>query len=196
MTHHADNDTIQALSFGRFTVLIKSLPPYTRTTRRQSEQFVVAQLIHSYFGDSAELHHHQSGAPYIVIGSHTYIDNGRISISHGAGVAALAISNDAAIGIDVECWRDQLQHVASRFLRPEEMSIASNRQQLLTAWTIKEAVYKAAGLTNIELRDIHLPLPASPSTATIVKESGETMQFAIYSHGDGNMMITLAERKD
>ena len=67
-------------------------------------------------------------------------------------MAALLWSDRAGWGIDIEEARlMQLERVASRVLNPDETDF-----DLLQAWTLKEAAFKAAGLPIADLREIHL----------------------------------------
>lgn len=89
-----------------------------------------------------------------------------ISISHSRRVVAMAIatSDDIhSIGIDTETpdRAQQLQRIAPRFLSPHQLKSNDNATELLRAWTIKEALYKAAGIPGWALRDIPLPPPGA-----------------------------------
>lgn len=169
------------------TIFGTEITEYTRHTRLATERAAIASLINQVFGPTAILSHTSNGAPFIT-------DNPtRISISHGAGLAILAISPDTPIGIDVECWRDQLLHVAHKFLTPaEQASFATDRTMLLKAWTAKEAVYKAASTPGLSLTDIHLDLSGNPAQASI---SGTDRTYTLHHIGQFPIIITLALQK-
>lgn len=96
----------------------------------------VGEILRRRFGDSVRLVHNDDGAPQLV-GSPL-----EISISHSRRFAAVMLSPQGPCGVDIEEPRlDQLSRVRSKFLTPGEMAADVD---LLTAWTAKEAVFKAA----------------------------------------------------
>ncbi|MDE6206692.1 MAG: 4'-phosphopantetheinyl transferase superfamily protein [Muribaculaceae bacterium] len=84
--------------------------------------------------------------------------------SCGAGlseVARAALSAHDGIGVDIEAIdrAGQLARVAARVLSTEELECYSDR--LVEAWTLKEALYKAAHSPGLDFRSaIHLPAAA------------------------------------
>lgn len=117
--------------------------------RAEAERRAVMKLISRRFGPQASLVHDAHGAPSIA---------GRpepISISHGAGRAILAVGRRGmSVGIDIECWREQLARVAPRFLTPAERQRIATPAALLQAWTAKEAAFKAAGIPGLTMSAI------------------------------------------
>lgn len=74
-----------------------------------------------------------------------------LSISHGGGAVAVAISHEP-VGIDVEPINKSIsQSFAKRFLTPDEYLCYSNVSDgekstfLLTRWCMKEAIFKKSG---------------------------------------------------
>lgn len=97
----------------------------------------VADLISSRLGAEVRVVHDSEGAPQLV-GSPLHI-----SISHSRNFAAIMLDPEGRCGIDIEEPRtEQLTRVRSKFLTPAELEAGV---ELLTAWTAKEAVFKAAG---------------------------------------------------
>ncbi|MBD5235485.1 MAG: 4'-phosphopantetheinyl transferase superfamily protein [Barnesiella sp.] len=97
------------------------------------------------------LGHRDNGAPYLTG------DNGAlpiaISVSHCKSAACIALGAPGArFGIDIEEPTDRLARIADKFLSNKEKSYISG-DLLLHAWTIKEAVYKAADTPGLSLRD-------------------------------------------
>ncbi|MGY1836887.1 4'-phosphopantetheinyl transferase family protein [Blastococcus sp. SYSU DS0510] len=96
-----------------------------------------------------------------------------VSVSHAGDRAAVAVSRDAPVGVDIEQvgpWAEaDLADVAQFVLAPEERVVlarqrAGTRAEVFTAyWTRKEAAVKAtgAGLSS-PLEDIVVSSPASP----------------------------------
>ena len=66
--------------------------------------------------------------------------NSQISISHTRGYAALILSDDSEVGVDIEYRSDRVERIASRFIRPDEKAETTDEKLLL--WSAKEAVYK------------------------------------------------------
>ena len=140
---------------------IEADPGRTRTER---EHAAVGAIIARFFGVDARIGHRDTGAPYLV---------GRedisLTVSHSRDYAAIAFSTRRTIGVDIEQWREQLVRVAPRVLSESEMAIYGvSSDLLLRAWTMKEALYKAALTPGLDFRrDIMLP-PHPASTAATV----------------------------
>lgn len=100
---------------------------------RRAEQEAVARILTAEFPD-VPTGRHPSGLPWI--------EGAYISIAHSRDTAVVAVS-DSPVGIDIEYPRAQLARVATRFLSPAEQKACTTPAQLLSAWTAKEAAYKA-----------------------------------------------------
>ena len=148
--------------FGDITLLIAPIDRHEGDNRPDAERRAVSRLISYAFGPSACLAHRPSGAPYI-IGSDV-----SVSVSHSRGYAAVAYSSAAIVGVDIEEPRQQLARVAPRVFSDEELALYSSPELLLRAWTLKEALYKAALTPGLDFRkDIRLPLPPDATLATV-----------------------------
>lgn len=140
---------------------IKADPGRTRTEREHS---AVEAIVKHFFGSDASVGHRDTGAPYLV---------GRedisLTVSHSRDYAAIAFSTRRTVGVDIEQWREQLVRVAPRVLSESEMAVYGvSSDLLLRAWTMKEALYKAALTPGLDFRrDIALP-PHPASTAATV----------------------------
>lgn len=144
-----------------------------RTGRHEAEHSAVMRLVARVFGPDARYLHHPDGAPYVDCADRD------ISVSHGARRALLAVSRRGSVGVDIEQWRPQLQRVSSRFLSPDEQTRYTTPEQLLQAWTAKEAVFKAARIPGLVLADIRLP---SLNTATISTADGTATRHIAVTH--------------
>ena len=93
------------------------------------------------------------------------------SISHCGDYAAVIVSKDHRVGIDIELVTEKVERVKHKFLRSEELASINNRQlaidknaltnqpiNLLTlSWCCKEAVFKWYGKEGVDFKgDIHL----------------------------------------
>ena len=150
--------------FGDITLLVTNIDRRDGETRRDAERRATDALIRHALGDCVTLNHLSSGAPCLE-GSDM-----SISISHSCHYAAIALSPNNHIGIDIEEPRAQLRKVAERVLSESELEAYSTSDaMLLRAWTLKEALYKAALTPGLDFRrDIHLPLPPSSTLATVL----------------------------
>ena len=94
----------------------------------------------------------------------TYNNNGKpslnskynISISHSHQIAAVAISDNSKIGIDVQLNENKIFNIQDKFLNPtEKLNIGENPSlKILTMiWTSKESIYKAVGIKGISFSD-------------------------------------------
>lgn len=98
------------------------------------------------------LSHYDNGAPYLDC-SPTHRLLVYISVSHCRSGACIALSRLALpFGIDIEDESDKLARVKSKFIADSE-TVFIGDDLLLPAWTIKEAVYKAAGIAGLPLRN-------------------------------------------
>lgn len=169
------------------TLLITKIDAATqKDNRRQAEREAVARLATEAFGCNTDIAHYNSGAPYIE-------GNEKISVtvSHCRDFACLAFSNTATVGVDAECWRPQLRRVAARVLSEAELQAYSTDGLLLRAWTLKEALYKAALTPGLDFRrDIALPLPPGGKVAEVCRHRYETV--ACIESGDS--VITLVKK--
>ena len=87
----------------------------------------------------------------------TYNNNGKpllnskynISISHSHEIAAIAISDNCKIGLDVQLKENKILNIRNKFLHKSEiLNIGEDPSiDILTMiWTSKESIYKAVGL--------------------------------------------------
>lgn len=94
----------------------------------------------------------------------TYDNNGKpllnskynISISHSHEIAAIAISDNSKIGLDVQLNENKIFNIQDKFLNPpEKLNIGESPSlKILTMiWTSKESIYKAVGIKGISFSD-------------------------------------------
>ena len=79
-----------------------------------------------------------------------------ISISHSHEIAALVISDNSKIGLDVQLNENKIFNIQDKFLNPsEKLNIGENPslKMLTMIWTSKESIYKAVGLKGISFSD-------------------------------------------
>lgn len=90
-----------------------------------------------------------SGKPYLANFPHF------ISLSHSFDYAAVMVSKDKAVGIDIELIKDKIERIAHKFMSKRELAfIKKDRiEQLYACWCAKEAIYKLHGKKNISFLD-------------------------------------------
>lgn len=174
------------------TITVFCLPVAETTeensSRRTRERAAVAEIVARVFGQAARIGHYPDGAPLI---------EGReenISVSHSTRTAALAVSTGKApIGIDIELYRSQLDRVAPRVFSPDELPYYSESEhRLLTGWTLKEAIYKAARTPGLDFRrDIRLGIPATSPSFT-----PDTLYLPYFHRLPWGELITVVEKCD
>ena len=136
----------KAIDAGKSTLLREALPQFS----------------------DAEIGHLPSGAP-VICGANTVAT---LSVSHSRTTLLLAVNRSGhPIGVDTETTdrTRQLLHVAPRFLSPAQQCWAVDPGLLLRAWTIKEALYKAAAIAGWPLTEI--PLPQLPNKSDMSDSS-------------------------
>lgn len=92
------------------------------------------------------------GKPHIVFPTNAV--GVRFNISHTTGLVACAISDDWELGVDVECTKRDVDHLAhaSGVLAQEERQALNQlpaerqRDRFFSLWTLKEAYVKARGV--------------------------------------------------
>ena len=154
--------------------------------RRQAETLATRQLVCEILGPQAAIGHNPDGSPNIID------SNLNISISHSRDYVAIALNAHQRIGIDIESWRDSLNIVREKFLTTHEIAVYNSPQLLLQAWTSKEAIFKAAGITGLPFHNILLPLDTTKNIATVTHNS-LNINFELHTLTHTNYTPTLAQ---
>ena len=151
-----------------------------------AQQMAVRRLLRHVAGDGFDVSHREDGSPFIPDFA------GEISISHCAGYAALALSHGKRFGIDIERPRATLHRVVHKFLSEAERAVWTGDDDLLRAWTIKESLYKAAGIPGLSLADdLVLPVRERPDIAYI-KKDGIAVPYRVESKRIDDCILSIA----
>ena len=113
------------------------------------EQFLATRKVLSLENPDHEITYDINGKPLI---NSKY----NISISHSYEIAAIAISDNSIIGLDVQLNVNKIFNIQHKFLNPQEkLNIGENPSlKILTMiWTSKESIYKAIGLKGISFSE-------------------------------------------
>ena len=101
-----------------------------------------------------DCHTDEHGKPYLTNFPH------HISLSHSYDYAAVMISEDKEVGIDIELVKTKIERIAHKFMSEDELAFISTEnkiEHLYICWCAKEAVYKLHGKNGISFRD-HIDL--------------------------------------
>jgi len=89
---------------------------------------------------------------YDINGKPSLNSNYNISISHSHEIAAIAISDNSKIGLDIQLNENKIFNIQNKFLnKSEKLNIGDDPTvDILTmVWTSKESIYKAIGLKGV-----------------------------------------------
>lgn len=135
----------------------------------------------------------EHGKPYLNNFPH------HISLSHSFDYAAVMISKDKPVGIDIEIIKEKIERVAKKFMSPLELgfiNIENQIEHLYVCWCAKEAVYKLYGKKNVSfLENIKLqPFDHRPEGVFMAKlDLGDVQEtYEVHFEKFNNYMIGLA----
>lgn len=79
----------------------------------------------------------------------------RISLTHSFDYAAVMMSDNGEVGIDLELVKPKIVRIADKFMKPEELSVIGDNdvEKLYACWCAKEAVYKLQGNKGVSFKD-------------------------------------------
>ena len=122
-------------------------------TKRRVELLSVRALLKAV--GIHQIIHYNDGKPYL--------DNGYISISHSANMAAIIYNPDFPVGIDIETVASRIRRIASRAFSETELAAAEDDLEKLTVlWNCKECVFKLANDDGIDFREmIEVAMPSN-----------------------------------
>ncbi|HEY1061166.1 MAG TPA: 4'-phosphopantetheinyl transferase superfamily protein [Daejeonella sp.] len=139
-----------------------------------------------------------SGKPYLSNFPH------HISLSHSYDYAAVMVSKNKAVGIDIELVKDKIERIAHKFLSKEELDFIQDKNridQLYVTWCAKEAIYKLHGKKNISFLE-HIKLEpfeynGSGSFDAMLNTGTRHRKFKVhYEKFDGYMIGFVADDND
>lgn len=124
-----------------------------------------------------------------------------ISLSHSFDYAAVMISRDKPVGIDIELIKDKIERIAHKFMNDEELSYMDKdhmTDHLYVSWCAKEAIYKLQGKKNVSfLHNIRLrPFDYQPEgsfKASLELEDSRREFNVHYQKMDGYMIGYVAD---
>ncbi|KLT64933.1 4'-phosphopantetheinyl transferase superfamily protein [Pedobacter sp. BMA] len=137
----------------------------------------------------------RDGKPYLV--NFDY----HISLSHSYDYAAVMISKEHAVGVDIELIKHKIKTIKHKFLSDVELAqkqLGDNIEGLYVAWCAKEAIYKWHGKKGLEFKaHIHIKpfkLKNEGSLSAIVELPAGTRELDVnyFKTKDGYMLGYVA----
>ncbi|WP_131538436.1 4'-phosphopantetheinyl transferase family protein [Pedobacter nototheniae] len=131
------------------------------------------------------------GKPYLVDSEYS------ISLSHSYDYAAVMISKEHAVGVDIELIKHKIKSIKHKFLSDIELAqkqIGDNTDGLYVCWCAKEAIYKWYGKKGLEFKQhIHIKpfkLKSEGSLNAIVElpEGTRSLTVNYFKTKDGYML--------
>ena len=113
--------------------------------RRRTEHLAWRRVVRRELGRGVEIGYNEVGAPTL------NIENLHLSVAHGAGRVAVAIS-DKRVGIDIESLERDFEGVSSRYMSVEEQALSTHKEWGAMVWCAKEALYKLAQREGLDFR--------------------------------------------
>lgn len=115
---------------------------------RLLEKAATRVLLRELLKQDVRINYYPNGKPYL----EEYPLN--ISISHTRGYAAIILSENENLGIDIEYISDRVNRIRSRFVSKDEYVDPLNEtMHLLLLWSAKETMYKALSIEGVDLKD-------------------------------------------
>jgi len=147
------------------------------------------------------------GKPFVVAPTQHQTVN--FNLSHTDGLAAIAISKDTELGVDVENKhrQDLTQELAEHFFAPEECQAVAQYSEheraikMLEFWTLKESYIKAVGQgLSIALDSFAFRLATATQAASLLRLDAQECALDAWSFWQGepteNHLMALAFKSD
>lgn len=138
----------------------------------------------------------EHGKPYLL--NSVY----QISFSHSFDYAAVMISSEVQVGIDIELIKHKIKSIKHKFLTDLELAqpqIGDNTNGLYVSWCAKEAIYKWHGKKGLEFRQhIHIKpfkLKDEGTLKAVVElpQGNKEVDLSYFKTVDGYMVAYLAQ---
>jgi 4'-phosphopantetheinyl transferase len=132
--------------------IIASFSAGKRTLHWLSTRLLLRTMLNT--ADYIDCQMDEHGKPYLVN------SDVHISLSHSYDYAAVIISKDKKVGVDIELIKMKIKSIKHKFLSDVELAqkqIGDNINGLYVSWCAKEAIYKWHGKKGLEFKQhIHI----------------------------------------
>lgn len=124
----------------------------------------------------------------------------QVSISHTQNEVAVLVSQDYAIGIDIERIQPKVLRIKDKFLSlTERQTINNDLANLTIAWSAKETLYKLYGKKNItfseNLRLLPFQLAASGSLEALIQTAAFREKYQVLFEVENDTVLTYCLHK-
>lgn len=117
-----------------------------KSKQRRIETFATYLILYAMTNyDGIYIDHNDDGSPFI--------EGLNISISHTKGYAAVIISKQLKVGIDIEYISNRVEKITNWFMRSDEY--AKETVDLIVQWCAKETAYKYFSAIKPDFLDLH-----------------------------------------
>lgn len=122
------------------------LQQYPQSASRRKEKLDVLCALERQWKLADKLEKKANGSPVL------RNDPRHISISHSKQYVAIGLSSKHPIGVDVEDLNRPIEHLAERYLHPDEFDLFPTKTLKTLAWSMKEAIYKCVQQEGLDFR--------------------------------------------
>lgn len=158
---------------------------------KKAEFLALRSCLKLAYGTNPPVSYYKNGKPYLENGHY-------ISFSHTTGYAAVAISEQHPVGVDLEFYRPGIKKVARKYMRPEEsevLQIETEVEQLLLYWGAKESMIKIIGDRRMDFKQQLRVRPfhyrAFQSTDGMIYQQGDTVPVNLIFRKVEEVYLTL-----
>ncbi len=112
------------------------------------------------------------------------------NLSHSGAVAAIAVSKDFEVGVDVQVWRSVREGLAERFFSQAEaaalqkLDVDDRKAAFFRCWTRKEAIIKALGeglSRSLKSFEVSLEETAQPAVISMAGIKNSRQSWSLFS---------------
>ena len=142
-----DESVEELFSCNAVSVSLRKEIDVVRSAQRRLEMASVHALVYHIFGKDMQIRHDGDGKPCLCNGFN-------IGISHTKGCAAVIVSEDKEVAVDVEYMDERVERVVGRLLRDDEKAVTLFEKIL--HWCAKETLYKLYSADHLALSEMRL----------------------------------------
>lgn len=171
-----------AIDYDRYPDLLQVHSP-----TRRLEKFAVRSLLHCMTGNEHLAIYHLSTQKPVVAGWN-------LSLSHTRGYAAVMLSRQHQVAVDIEYMSPRVSRIVNKFIRSDEHAPTLIHQ--LVNWSAKETIYKFFSDQHLQYFDmrLHAFLPA-PEGQVVVDNLPGHASLAVYYRQNAAFVLTFTYGK-
>lgn len=123
--------------------------PEIKNENQRLQWYATRHLTNELLGFQDEILKDEFGKPFLKSSEK------KISLSHTSQFAAVILSKNFEVGIDLEAIHPKVERIAHKFLREDEINSIKPEekiQKLILYWSAKESLYKLHGQKQLEFK--------------------------------------------